>query len=129
MHISAFPNDGSRPTIGETLTYELGRGKQGKPQAVKVVRAAIGNRPSRTAAAASGQRPTNWVGVLVSLAIVADLGSHGYKSYRDCSRRLTLEQMPVTQESSEAAARHSSAHRRTRLRPPCAATAARTAHR
>ena len=26
VHISAFPNGGSRPTVGETLTYEPGRG-------------------------------------------------------------------------------------------------------
>jgi len=42
VHISAFPNDGSRPVVGETLAYELGRGKDGKPQALGVVRQAIG---------------------------------------------------------------------------------------
>ncbi len=42
VHISAFPRDGSRPTVGETITYELGRGKDGKPQAVKVYRQALG---------------------------------------------------------------------------------------
>jgi cold shock CspA family protein len=45
VHISAFPSDGSRPTVGETLTYELGKGDDGKPQAVKVYRQALG-RPS-----------------------------------------------------------------------------------
>lgn len=45
VHISAFPHDGSRPTEGEQLTYELGRGKNGEVQATKVTRAAIGHRP------------------------------------------------------------------------------------
>lgn len=32
VHITAFPRDGSRPTIGEALSYESGQGKDGKPQ-------------------------------------------------------------------------------------------------
>lgn len=31
VHISAFPRDGSRPAEGESLSYELGQGKNGKP--------------------------------------------------------------------------------------------------
>jgi cold shock CspA family protein len=30
VHASAFPQDGSRPTIGEKLTYEIERGRDGK---------------------------------------------------------------------------------------------------
>ena len=33
VHISAFPRDGSRPTLGEKLNYEPGRSDTGKPQA------------------------------------------------------------------------------------------------
>jgi cold shock CspA family protein len=33
VHISALPRDGSRPVAGDSVTYELGRGKNGKPQA------------------------------------------------------------------------------------------------
>jgi cold shock CspA family protein len=47
VHVSAFPRDGSRPVEGESLTYELGRGGNGRPQAVRVVRQAVGTyRPS-----------------------------------------------------------------------------------
>lgn len=49
VHISAFPNDGSRPVAGESLIYELGRGKDGKPQAVRVTRQAIGRAAADTA--------------------------------------------------------------------------------
>jgi cold shock CspA family protein len=38
VHFSAFPRDGSRPTQGEQLRYELGRGKNGEVQAVGVTR-------------------------------------------------------------------------------------------
>jgi cold shock CspA family protein len=41
VHVSAFPRDGSRPTVGESLVYELGSGKDGKPQAVRVYRQAL----------------------------------------------------------------------------------------
>lgn len=34
VHISAFPRDGSRPAQGVSVTYELGRGADGKPQAI-----------------------------------------------------------------------------------------------
>jgi cold shock CspA family protein len=47
VHISAFPRDGSRPTQGEQLRYELGRGKNGEVQAVGVTRLAVGAPPSR----------------------------------------------------------------------------------
>jgi cold shock CspA family protein len=54
-HISAFPPDGSRPVAGESLTYELGRGKDGKPQAVRVVRQAIGQASGRTTGPTNGR--------------------------------------------------------------------------
>lgn len=47
VHISALPRDGTRPTVGEKLTYELGRGRNGQPQAVNVQRGAIGLQPER----------------------------------------------------------------------------------
>jgi cold shock CspA family protein len=45
VHISAFPRDGSRPTAGELLSYEVGQGRDGKPAAVRVYRQTLG-RPS-----------------------------------------------------------------------------------
>jgi cold shock CspA family protein len=56
VHISAFPQDGSRPIEGESVAYELGRGNNGKPQAVRVLRLAIGSAPPRRAAVAAPRR-------------------------------------------------------------------------
>ncbi|MCB1717531.1 MAG: cold shock domain-containing protein [Candidatus Competibacteraceae bacterium] len=39
IHISEFPRDGDRPTIGERLSVETDFGKGGKPRAVNVRRA------------------------------------------------------------------------------------------
>ncbi|OYU25392.1 MAG: cold-shock protein [Burkholderiales bacterium PBB2] len=41
VHISAFPQDCTRPTVGETLQFDLGPGKDGKPQALRVRRLAL----------------------------------------------------------------------------------------
>jgi cold shock CspA family protein len=77
VHVSAFPRDGSRPAQGESLTYELGRGTNGKPQAISVVRSAVGARapspgsPRRTGSA----RPLRLA--LVSLVVVA-CAAYGY---------------------------------------------------
>ncbi|MDI4632875.1 cold shock domain-containing protein [Pelomonas sp. V22] len=49
VHISALPRDGTRPTAGEKISYELGRGKDGRPQALKVQREVVGS-PARNRA-------------------------------------------------------------------------------
>ncbi|MEO6743439.1 MAG: cold shock domain-containing protein [Caldimonas sp.] len=73
VHISAFPRDGSRPVEGESLSYELGRGTNGKPQAVRVIRQAIGSRapktqmPKRRARSASPLRGIAMVGLVVTV--------------------------------------------------------------
>lgn len=38
VHIKAFPRDGSRPAVGELLWFEVGPGKDGKQQAIRVSR-------------------------------------------------------------------------------------------
>jgi cold shock CspA family protein len=42
VHISSLPRNGTRPTVGEKLSYEIGRGKNGQPQAMNVQRVVIG---------------------------------------------------------------------------------------
>ena len=59
VHVSAFPNDGSRPTVGESLTYELGEGKDGKPQAVRVYRQHGASRRPIPHHAARHRHPAN----------------------------------------------------------------------
>jgi cold shock CspA family protein len=83
VHISALPRDGSRPTVGERLTYELGRGKNGQPQAVNVQREAIGDTTGQTRARRpeSKQNPsllTRIVGLMLLLALAA----FGFNQYQ-----------------------------------------------
>lgn len=93
VHISAFPRDGSRPTVGESLTYEVGQGKDGKPQAVRVVRQALGQpatypRSRRVPAKRSG----SLAGRMAGLVLLVGLGAFGYTKYQSYSQSQGLLQ-------------------------------------
>jgi cold shock CspA family protein len=82
VHISALPKDGTRPTIGEKVTYELGLGKNGKPQASCVIRVAFGD--TRKMKSVSPTRHTRSDSVLpkaIGLILVLAFGSYGYQHY------------------------------------------------
>lgn len=93
VHISAFPRDGSRPTVGETLVYELGRGKDGKPQAVRVHRQAWGPTSASSKGQANARRASRstWRVIVGSVLVIA-LGAYGYSKYQrlDPNRRLSI---------------------------------------
>lgn len=79
VHISALPRDGTRPAPGERLSYQLGRGKDGKPQALKVLRAALAGQSDIQRAAgrapASGlRRAAGWPRMLVVSLLTAGAG-------------------------------------------------------
>lgn len=97
VHISAFPSDGSRPVVGERVTYELGPGRDGKPQALAVRRTAVGARTSRhLAPAAKRANPTNWLGVFFGVLVLLGAAAFGLSWYRGYSHRLELEALPPT---------------------------------
>ncbi|HEY1090091.1 MAG TPA: cold shock domain-containing protein [Burkholderiaceae bacterium] len=105
VHISALPRDGTRPTPGEALTYELGRGKNGRPQAVNVLRSAVGH-PS---AAKQHTRPvrsgstSGWRRVIAGLLVMA-LGVYGYGQYEKRLARVTAAEHDPAPQSAPAAA-------------------------
>lgn len=81
VHISAFPRDGSRPTIGETLHYELGTGKDGKPQAIKVYRVALGRPAQYPKADGRRAQRRSPVAAVVALLVVGVMAAGGYSAY------------------------------------------------
>lgn len=98
VHISSFSRDGSRPVEGESLSYELGQGKNGKPQAVRVVRQAVGSRPpgnhrpKRTPSSTSPLR-------VVVIAILALAGvTYGYDRYNKNMQRRSGVPFPAVAE-------------------------------
>lgn len=84
VHISAFPRDGSRPTQGEQLRYELGRGKNGQVQAVQVLRLAIGAPPPPRTRVDRGRQHSR-LPLLAGLAAlgIAAVVAHGRFGRRD----------------------------------------------
>ena len=92
VHISALPRDGTRPTVGEKLTYELGRGKNGQPQAVNVQREAIGRVSERARVRRSEPRQNRSVLKKgIGLVILLALGAFVFNQYQT---RLSAQPSP-----------------------------------
>lgn len=83
VHISAFPRDGSRPTVGETVTYELGRGKNGQAQAASVLRQALESRPRKQVVPKSAPvRRRSFMARFAGVVLLGALGVFGYSHYQ-----------------------------------------------
>ena len=88
VHIRDFPADGTRPTVGEKLTYELGRGKDGRPRAVKVVRTAVGAGAGRRGTRPKDSaKPGSRLGPLLAVTLLVGGGAYGYREYQARERR------------------------------------------
>jgi cold shock CspA family protein len=99
VHISAFPRDRSRPTVGELLTYELGQGKDGKPQATRVYRQALGepSTPKRPHSHTKRSRRSP-LSVLIGILLVIALGNYGYTKYQQKIDRLHVGESATSKE-------------------------------
>lgn len=81
VHISALPRDGTRPTVGERLTYELGRGKNGQSQAINVKRKAFEQLAARPIARKStSEQHRSVLTMLFRLAILLAIGAFVFNS-------------------------------------------------
>jgi cold shock CspA family protein len=92
VHISAFPRDGVRPRIGETISFEVGSGPDGRKRAERVERPAsrLSPRPTHHAPAT---KKHSLLSAVISTAIVGALGFYGYNTYtsrRDVSREASF---------------------------------------
>ena len=81
VHVSAFPRDGSHPVEGETLSYELGKGRDGRPQAVRVIRKAVGVRHPVHRPAASRTSSGMSLGRVFGLLLLVAAVAFGYSVY------------------------------------------------
>jgi cold shock CspA family protein len=104
VHISAFPRDGSRPTEGESLSFELGRGRDGKPAAVKVFRQALGKPstyPARRRRTVGPRR--SLLGSIFSLILIVAVGAYAFTQYKTRSHRRQLADLPPSAASAQPA--------------------------
>ena len=104
VHIRALPRDGSRPTVGEKLTYELGRGKTGQPQAVNVQREPIGRPIERARVRNSVSRPSHSVLTkIVGLMLLLALGVFGFNQFQKRAPVFTRPPQELTSTPEPAA--------------------------
>ena len=97
MHVSELARDGSRPTVGETVTYELGRGKDGRPQAVSVVRRAVGvtsRRPEASKEVPHRRQPI--LPKMIALVLLLSLGAYGYSQYQKRVTKYSPDAHPLS---------------------------------
>ncbi len=96
VHASAFPRSGGRPEVGESLGYELATGRNGKLQAVAIVRLSHGPpRPATKRPAASSRATPNVFGSLVLLAVVGAAGVWAYEQIAASLNRKSLAAQPA----------------------------------
>lgn len=82
VHISAFPKDGTRPTVGELLTFEIEVDGNGKKRARNLLRPARPSAPtSRPTAPIRHVEKPGILGRLVPLVVLAGLALYGYGQY------------------------------------------------
>jgi len=83
VQINALPQEGSRPKLGETLQFELGPGKEGKPQANRIRRLALmggssadrSSNNSRTAPSVVASPVAVWVHATVRPLLAMELSA------------------------------------------------------
>lgn len=107
VHVSAFPQDGSKPTVGETVYFQHGHGPDGRPRAVQVTRSVVGNTASlrkRPPVAVPAKRAGSslWGSVLLIVVLIAG-GAWGYRHFQQASHRRQLESMPAVTPQPMAA--------------------------
>ena len=101
VHVSAFPRDGRRPTVGERLTFEIETDSAGKKRAKNVLcpsRATV--RPARQPMSRRRTEKPGFFGRVIPLVVLAALAFYGYSGY---SRRVP-PQIAVAAQSSDQAA-------------------------
>ncbi len=99
VHVSAFPKDGQRPRIGESLSFEIDQDANGRKRAKAVSRPAPAKvRPDRKRESPRGRR--SLLGRAAPLLVAAVIGTVGYGEY---SRRATRLEAAADIEPSGAA--------------------------
>lgn len=106
VHISAFPKDGIRPTLGETLTFEIETDSNGKKRAKSLLcpqrQTVVRTSPSRSSPSSyrHKDRP-GFLGRFIPLLVVVGLGVYGYGEYSRYTAPLpAVTAKPEIQETS-----------------------------
>lgn len=96
VHVSAFPRDGVRPTVGELISFEIEAGADGKRRAVRVMRPGTQRRPPRTRRGAARQPKRSPLPAVLGLLALIAMATYGYSQFK------ARTQVPVTAELGAA---------------------------
>lgn len=104
VHVSAFPRDGARPTVGERLSFEIETDHQGRKRAKNLLcpERRVALRPSRQSRRPHGKERPGLLGRAVPLLVVAGLVFYGYSEYS--RRAMPLPAVAAHSEQSAPAA-------------------------
>ena len=84
VHISAFPRDGVRPRTGETISFEVRTGPDGRKRAEAIQRpGARKSSTSRRSAPGNHQRSFRTAVAIVALLAIGLVGYNSYVSHRE----------------------------------------------
>lgn len=107
VHISAFPHNGRRPTLGEALTFELTVAADGKKRAVQVERPGqsllrdVAPRKPHLHKPRYARSPSprhGWRSGAITVVLLAALGAYGYQHFT--ARRAAPPQAAVSDRAS-----------------------------
>lgn len=93
VHISEFPRDGSRPAIGEMLSFEVGSGKDGKEQAIHIQRRTRETAHTRSRPLKSETKRAISIAILAVVSLAA--GAFLYFKYDEASQITGPQTAPV----------------------------------
>jgi cold shock CspA family protein len=102
VHISAFPKDGNRPRVGETISFEVLSGPDGRKRAEGVMRPGARTTPAARYRRAGVERKRNPWGAGLTMLVVVALGLAGFRAYssRHDDSDEAISATPKTLESS-----------------------------
>lgn len=82
VHISAFPRDGRRPTVGELVSYETDAGSDGKARAIRIMRAGQKPRVRTTRPVGGDSRASGLLGTILGVLAIGAIAGYGYTRLR-----------------------------------------------
>ncbi len=89
VHISAFPRDGTRPRVGELISFEIEGGSGGKKRAVRILRPGSKASPHRTRRQEVSTPKRSPLTAVLGLLVIGTIGVYGYTAYT--SRHSVIE--------------------------------------
>lgn len=82
VHVSAFPRDGTRPSIGELISFEVELLNDGKKRAVRVMRPGAQVVPNRSRSIPPRTTRRSPLAALAAVLPLAAFGWYGYTQYQ-----------------------------------------------